>query len=304
MTVPGVEPVQMCTSVTCEVQKLIGVKWNFCWRWHFQFMQHHPLEDSSWNKSHLEALMPCFLLILTRVEVLPILIWWAFSGVRILSCCCCSVTKLCPTLWGPMDCSITGFPVFHYLPEFVKFMCIESVKPSNYLILCHHLLPSVYPSIRILSNELALHITWPKYWSFSSSLPKNIQGWFPLELAVLISMLPKDSRVFSSTKASVFQCSDFLVKLSHPYITGIIVVLTTWIFVSKVMSLLSNRLSRFVIAFLPRSKHPLISWLQSPCSDFADLEYKIFHCFHFSPTYFPWSDGTERRDLSFLNFQF
>ena len=113
-----------------------------------------------------------------------------------LSCCCCSVTKLCPTLWGPMDCRMLGFPVLHYLPEFVKFMFIESVKPSKYLILCHHLLllPSIYPSIRIFSNKLALRITWPKYWSFSISLPNIIQGWFPLELTVLISMMSKDSQ--------------------------------------------------------------------------------------------------------------
>ena len=148
MTVPGVEPVQMCTSVSCEIQKLIGVKWNFCWRWHFQFMQHHPLEDSSWNKSHLEAFMPYFLLILTRVEFLPILIWWVFSGVCILSCCC-SVTKLCLTLWGPMDCSMPGFPVFHYLPEFVKFMFTESVKPSK----LSHLLSPSSPALNLPQHQ-------------------------------------------------------------------------------------------------------------------------------------------------------
>ena len=119
MTAPGVEPVQMYTSASWEIRKLIGVKWNLCWRWHFQFMQHHPLEDSNWNKSHLEAFMPYFLPFLTRVEFLPILIWWVFSGVHILSCCC-PVTKLCPTLWGATDCSMPGLPVLHCLPEFAQ----------------------------------------------------------------------------------------------------------------------------------------------------------------------------------------
>ena len=137
--------------------------------------------------------------------------------------CCCSVTKLCPTLWGPMDCRMLGFPVLHYLPEFVKFMFIESVKPSKYLILCHHLLllPSIYPSIRIFSNELALRITWPKYWSFSISLPKIIQGWFPLELTVLISMMSKDSQ--ESAPSPELKSINFLLLrfLYSPTLTSI-----------------------------------------------------------------------------------
>ena len=175
MTAPGVEPVQMCNSPSWEIQKLIGVKWNFCWRWHFQFMQPHPLEDS-WNKSHLEAFMPYFLPIHTRVESLPILIWWVFSGVCILSCCC-SVTKLCQTLWGPMDCSMPGFPVLHYLPEFVQ---IHVHWVSETIQLSHPLSPSS-PALDLSQHQdLFLWVGCSPhmakiYWSFSSSLPKNIE---------------------------------------------------------------------------------------------------------------------------------
>ena len=174
MTAPGVEPVQMCNSPSWEIQKLIGVKWNFCWRWHFQFMQPHPLEDS-WNKSHLEAFMPYFLPVLTKVESLPILIWWVFSGVCILSCCC-SVTKLCQTLCDLMDCSTPDFLVLHHLPELAQTHVRWITMPSNHLILCRSLLllPSVFPNIRVFSNESALHVRWLKFWSFSFSIsPSN-----------------------------------------------------------------------------------------------------------------------------------
>ena len=154
------------------------------------------------------------------------------------------------------------------------YMSIQSVMPSNHLILCHPLLlpPSVFPSIRVYSSELALHIRWPKYWSFSFSIsPSNEHSglisfridWFDL-LAVqgLSSLLPAPQ--FKSINSSVLSFS-FLVHLSHPYMaTGKTIALMRWTFVGKVMSLLFNLLSRLVIAFLPRSKHLLISWLQSP----------------------------------------
>ena len=94
----------------------------------------------------------------------------------IQGCCCCSVAKSCLTLCDPMVCIMSGFPVFHYLLEFAQFMIIESAMPSNLLILCHLLLllPSIFPSIRVFSNESALRIRWPKYWSFSfSTSPSN-----------------------------------------------------------------------------------------------------------------------------------
>ena len=155
-----------------------------------------------------------------------------------------------------------------------KLMSIESVMPSNHLILCHplFLLPSIFPSIRIFSNESALPIKWPKYWSFSFNIsPANEHpglisfrmDWMYL-LAVQWTL--KGLLQHHSSKASILQHSHvFIVQLSHPYITtGKTIALTRWNFVDKVMSLLFNMLSRLVITFLPRSKCLLISWLQSP----------------------------------------
>ena len=93
---------------------------------------------------------------------------------------CCSVTKSCPTLWGPMDCSTPGSFVLHYVPQFTQTISIKSVMPSNHLILCHplFLLPSIFLSIRVFSNESALHIRWPKHWSFNFSIsPSNECSW-------------------------------------------------------------------------------------------------------------------------------
>ena len=119
--------------------------------------------------------------------------------------CCCSVAKSCLTFCDPMDCSIPGFPVLHYLPEFAQTHSIESVMPSTHLSFCCPLLrlPSVFTSIRIFSSESALHIRWPKYWYFSFSISPSleyIQGWFPLGLTGLITLLSKGLwRIFSST---------------------------------------------------------------------------------------------------------
>ena len=156
----------------------------------------------------------------------------------------------------------------------LKLMSIESVMPSNHLILCHPLLlmPSIFPSIRVFSNESVLHIKWPKYWSFSFSIsPSNDYSgltsfrmdWLDL-LAVQGTL--KSLLQHHSSKASILQCSAFfIVQLSHPYTTTEkTIALTRWTFVGKVMSLLFNRLSRLVITFFPRSKHLLFSWLQSP----------------------------------------
>ena len=151
-------------------------------------------------------------------------------------------------------------------------MSIESVLPSNHLILCCPLLfpPSIFLSIRVFSNESALPIRWPKYWSFSirlfneySVLLSFRMNWLDL-LAVQETL--KSLLQHHSSKASILQCSTFfIVQLSHPYMTtGKTIALTRQTFVSKVMLLLFNMLSRLVIAFLPRSKHLLISWLQSP----------------------------------------
>ena len=170
--------------------------------------------------------------------------------------------------------------------------------PSTHLILCHPLLllPSIFPSVSIFSNESVLCIRWPKYWSFSFSIgPSNEHSglisfrmdWLDL-LAVQGTL--KSLLQHHSSKASVLQCSVFfIVQLSHPHMTtGKTIALTRWTFVGKVMSLLFNMLSRLVIAFLPRSNHLLISWLQSPSSViFGAQENKVSHCFHGYPIYLP-----------------
>ena len=182
--------------------------------------------------------------------------------------------------------------------------------PSNLLILCYPLLllPLVFASIRVFSNESALCIRWPKYWSFSNSLSSeylglNIQSlrmdWLDL-LAVQGTL--KSLLEHHSSKASILRRSAlFTVQLSHPYMTtGKTITLTRWTFVGKVMSLLFNMLSRLVITFLPRSKHLLISWLQSPSSDFWSPEKLSQPLF---PHLFPWSDGIRCHDLRFLNVE-
>jgi len=145
--------------------------------------------------------------------------------------------------------------------------------PSNHLILCHLLLllPSIFPSIRVFSNEPVLHIRWPKYWSFSFSISASNKysglisfrmDWLYL-LAVQETL--KSLLQHHSSKASILWLSAFfIVQLSHPYMTTGKTTLTRWTFIGKVMSLLCNVLSRLVITFLPRSKHLSISWLKSP----------------------------------------
>ena len=170
-----------------------------------------------------------------------------------------------------MDCSTPGFPVLHY---WLKVMSIESLMPSNHLVFSRSLLllPSIFTIIRVFSNESALHIRWPKYWSFGLSISPSSENsglisfrtdWFDL-LAVqgtLKSLLQHHSSNASILRRSAF----FTVQLSHPYMTtGKTIALTRWTFVGKVMPLLLNILSRLVITLLPRSKHLLISWLQSP----------------------------------------
>ena len=153
-------------------------------------------------------------------------------------------------------------------------MSIESVMPSNHLILCHPLLlpPSIFPSIRVFSSESVLHIRWPKYWSFSFSISLSNEysglisfrmDWLDL-LAVQGTL--KSLLQHHSSKASILQCSAcFMVQFSHPYMTtGKTIALTRWTFAGKVMCLLFSMLSRFIIAFLPLSKCLFISWLQSP----------------------------------------
>ena len=156
----------------------------------------------------------------------------------------------------------------------LKLMSIELVMPSNHLILCrpHLLLPSIFPSLRVFSIESVLLIRWPKYWSFNFSIsPSNeYSGLFSFRtnwLAFLaVQGTLKSLLQHHSSKASIlWHSAFFIVQLSHPYMTtGKTIALIRWTFVGKIISLLFNMLSRVVIAFLPRSKHLLISWLQSP----------------------------------------
>jgi len=172
-----------------------------------------------------------------------------------------------------MDCSTPGLLVHHQLPEPSQTHVHQSVITSNHLI-CHLLLlpPPIFSSIRVFSNESALCIRWPKYWSFSFNIsPSNEHlglisvrmDW--LDLLVVQGTL-KSLLQHHSSEASILRCSAFfIVQPSHPYMTtGKTIALTRQNFVGKVMSLLFNMLSRLVITFLPRSKHLLIPWLQSP----------------------------------------
>ena len=152
----------------------------------------------------------------------------------------------------------------------LKLMSIELVMPSNHLILCRPLLlpPSIFPRLRVFSNESVLYIRWPKYWSFSISPSSEYSGLISLRMDWLdllaVQGTLKSLPQHHSSKASILWWSAlFIVQLSHPYMTtGETIALTRWTFVGKVMSLLFGMLSGLVIAFLPRSKCLLISWLQ------------------------------------------
>ena len=192
-----------------------------------------------------------------------------------------------------------------------KFMSIASVMQSSHLILwCPLLLlPSIFPSIRDFSNEPSVHIRWPKYWSFSFSVSPSSEysrlislkiDWFDL---LALQGTFRSLLQHHSSKASILWCSAFFtVQLAQPYVTtGKTTALTIRTFVSRVTSLLFNTLSRFVMAFLPRSNHLLISWLQSTiCSDFGAQEEEICHYFPLFPFYLPWNNGARCHDLSFL----
>ena len=206
-----------------------------------------------------------------------------------------SVAQSCLTLCDPMDCSTPGSPVHHQLQEFTQtHVCrvCDATQPSHPL--CPLLLlTSIFPSIRVFSNESVLHIRWPKHWSFCFTINSSNEysglisfrmDWLDL-LAVkgtLESLLQHHS-----SKASVIQCSAlFMIQFSHPYMTiGKTIAVIRWTFVGKVMFLLFNKLSRLVIELLPRSKRLLISWLQSPSAVILEPKKRVCHCFHCFPIY-------------------
>ena len=192
-----------------------------------------------------------------------------------------------------MDCSTQGFPIHYQLPEFTQthvHWVGDAIQPS------HPPPVLIFPSIRVFSNESALHIRWPKYWSFSLNIsPSNeYSGLISFRMDWLdplaVQGTLKSILQHHSSKASILRRSAFFtVQLSHPYMTTReTIAVTRQTFVGKVMSLLFNMLSRLVIAFLPRSKHLLISWLQSPSPVIWEPpKNKVCHCFHCCPVYLP-----------------
>ena len=169
--------------------------------------------------------------------------------------CCCSVAQACLTLCDPMDCHMPGLPVITTSQSLLRLMSIELVMPSNHLILCRPLLllPPISPSIRDLTIESALHIRWPKYWSFNYSIsPSNeYSGLISLKMDWLdlftVQGTLKSLLQHHSSKVSVLWCSTlFMVQFSHPYMTtGKTVALTRQTFVGKVMFLVFNMLCRW-----------------------------------------------------------
>jgi len=212
--------------------------------------------------------------------------------------CFSSVQFSCVQLFGtPWTAALQTSLSITNSCSLLKLMSIKSVMPSNHLILCHPLLllPSIFPSIRVFSNESVLHIRWPKYWSFSFSIsPSNEYSglisfrmdWWNL-LAVQ-GTLNSPLQHHNSKASMLWHSAFFIVQISHPYMTtGKAIALTRRTFIGKVMSLLFNMLSRLVIAFLPRSNHPLISWLQSPSAVILEPKKIVSHCFYCLPIYFP-----------------
>ena len=224
------------------------------------------------------------------------------------------VAQSCLTLCDPMDCSMPGFPVHHWLLELAQTQVHPTISSS--VIPFSSCLQSFPASASIFSNESVLCIRWPKFWSFSSSISPSSEysglisfriDWWDL---LVVQGTLKCLCQHHISKESILRCSAFfIVQLSDLYMTTRkTIALTRWNFVGKVMSLLFNMLSRLVIAFLPRSKHLLISWLQSPAAVIWEPHppNKVSHCFHYFPIYLPWSDGTRSQWLrsGFLNVEF
>ena len=211
-----------------------------------------------------------------------------------IHCCCyCSVAKLYPSLCNPKNCSTPGLPVLHHLPNLLKLKSIESVMPSNHFILCHPLLllPSIFPSIRVFSNESTLCILQPKYWSFSISPSKEYSGlisfriaWFDF-LVVLKSLFQHQDSKTSILWHSAF----FMVQLSHPYMTtGKTIALTILTFVGKVITLLFKYAIQVCQSFSSKEQASFnFVAAVTARTDFGTQENKICHCFYLFPIYLP-----------------
>ena len=218
----------------------------------------------------------------------------------------------------PWTAAHQAFPSITNSRSLLKLMSSSSVMPSNHLILCHHLLllPSILPASGSFSvsqffesggQSIGLSVSAHSF--IHSFIPMNIHDWFHLDWLIWSPCNQRDSQEFSpapSSKAPILRRSAFfMVQLLHPYMnTGKTIAFSTRTFVHKVMSLLFNMLSSLVIAFLPRSKRLLISWLQSPSAVILECEkIKSLHYFHCFPIYLPWNDGTGCHDLRFLNVE-
>ena len=191
----------------------------------------------------------------------------------------------------------------------LSWWCHPTISSS---VVCFSSCLQSFPSIRVLSNESALHIRWPKYWSLSFNISPSNEHSGPISFRMAwLDLLAVQGTLKSllqhhSSKASILWPSTFfIVQLSHPYMTtGKTIALTRRTFVGKVMSLLFHMLSRLVITFLPRRKHLFISWLQLPSAViFRAQENKVYRCFHCFSIYLPWSVGTGCHDLRFLNVE-
>ena len=211
-----------------------------------------------------------------------------------------------------MNCSTPGLPVYHQLLESTQTHVhwVSDANQPSHPLCSLLLLPSIFSSMGVFSNESALHIRWPNIGvSASTSVPPmNTQNWSPLGWTGWTSVQGtlKSFLQQHSSKASILQCAAFFrVQLSHPCMTtGKIIALTIWTFVGKVISLFFNMISRLVITFLPRSKRLLISWLQSPSAVILEPpKIKSDTVSTVSLIYFPWSDGTRCHDLSFMNVE-
>ena len=213
-----------------------------------------------------------------------------------------------------MDCSMPGLPIHHRIPEFMQTHVhsvddaiqpshpLSSPSPPTFNLSQHQGLLKWVSSSHEVAKILEFQIQHQSFYEYSGLISFRM-NWLDL-LAVQGTL--KSLLQHHSSKASIFWRSAFFrVQLSHPYMTtGKTIALTRWTFVGKVMSLLFNMLSRLVMAFLPRSKCLLISWLKSPSAVILEPKKIVCHCFHCFPIYLPWSDRTGCHDLLFLNVEF
>ena len=225
-----------------------------------------------------------------------------------------SVTQSCLTLCDPMNRSTTDLPVHHQLPEFTQthiHQVSDAIQPSHPLSSTSLSAPNPSQHQSLFQWVNSSQERWPKYWSYSFSIipSKEIPGLISFRIDWLdilaVQGTLKSLLQHHSSKASILRCSAFfIVQLSHPYMTtGKIIALTRRTLAGKVTSLFLNMLSRLIITFLPRSKRLFISWLQSPSAVILEPKKIVWHCFHWFPIYFPWSDGTGCHDLRFLNVE-